>query len=152
MLGAWCLNTCQTHPQREAAFGRLHKGGGGLRPPPPLWNPLCMGLAGVQASSTKHQASSIKLLGYEAWSGAHDIFLGTSWSTTETFPFLHFYYPWISHGFSMDFPLSFPLFFPWFLHGSFHGFPMNRFSMICPWITKCFPGGFRYPSWRKKTK
>ena len=57
LLAAWCLNTCQTHPQRvpqrggrpktappfvEAAEGRL-----------PLW----MGLAGVQASSIKHQAS-----------------------------------------------------------------------------------------------
>ena len=36
--------TCQTHPQREAAFGRLHKGGGLQRPP--LWNPLWMGLTG----------------------------------------------------------------------------------------------------------
>ena len=27
LLAAWCLNTCQTHPQREAACGRLHKGG-----------------------------------------------------------------------------------------------------------------------------
>ena len=26
---------------KEAAFGRLHKGGGGLRPPPPLWIPVC---------------------------------------------------------------------------------------------------------------
>ena len=41
--------TCQTHPQREAAEGR-----------PPLWHPLCMALAGVQASGIKHQASSLK--------------------------------------------------------------------------------------------
>ena len=33
------------HPSiREAAFGRLSTKGCGLRPPPPLWIPLCMGV------------------------------------------------------------------------------------------------------------
>ena len=58
MLGAWCLSTCQTHPQREAAFGRLHKGGG-LRPPPfvETFVDEAIKLLGSEA---------IKLLGYEA--------------------------------------------------------------------------------------
>ena len=42
--------------------------------------------------------------------------------------FFRFYYPWISHGLSMDFPWN----FPWFSHSIFHGFSMYRFSMDLP--------------------
>ena len=74
------------------------------------------------------------------------------WRTRETFPFFPFLlsmdFPWIFHGCPIEFSIVFPL----FLHRIFNGFSIDQFSMICPWITKCFPGGFRYPSWRKKTK
>ena len=73
---------------------------------------------------------------------------GDPWSTTETFHFFRFYYPLISHGF----PIELSMVFPWLFHSIFHGFFMDRFSMIFPRITKCFRGGCRNPSWRKKTK
>ena len=132
MLDAWCLmlehlpdpstkgGGLRPRPQRGAAFGR-----------PPLWNPLWMGLAGVQASSTKHQASSIKLLGYEAMrlGVAHTIFFGGPHGV----PRKHLYFSvFIIHGFPMDVPLSVPLFFTWILHSKFHGFSMDRFFMIFP--------------------
>ena len=64
------MNTCQTHPQREAAFGRLHKGGAAFGRPP-FVEPFVDGSGRCssikqqaaskhQASSSKHQASSIK--------------------------------------------------------------------------------------------
>ena len=99
-------------PFVEAAEGRL-----------PLW----MGLAGVQASSTKHQASSIKLLGYEAMrlGVAHTIFF---WGCMEYqgnisfFPFLwSMDFPWIFHGFPIEFSIVFPGFSIVFL-GFFCGF------------------------------
>ena len=49
---------------------------------------------------------------------------GPPWSTTETFPFFRFYYPWISHGFH-GFPIEFSMVFPWLSHSIFHGFSMD---------------------------
>ena len=62
------------------------------------------------------------------------------WSTRETFPFFPFLlsmdFPWIFHGFpiefSMVFPMVFALDFPWIFHGSiFHDLSMN-YKMF-PW-------------------
>ena len=74
MLDAWCL-MLEHLPDPSTK-------GGGLRPPPqrggrpsaapPFVEPFVDGSG--RCSSIKHQTSSIKLLGYEAWSGAHDIF------------------------------------------------------------------------------
>ena len=57
--------TCQTHPQREATFGRFHKGSG-LRPPP-FCGTTCewvwqQAASKHQASSSKHQAAYIHKL------------------------------------------------------------------------------------------
>ena len=67
-VGKECLHTfektCQTHPPREAAFGRLHKWGAAFGRPP-FVEPFvdesgrCSSIK-HQASSIKHQASSIK--------------------------------------------------------------------------------------------
>ena len=83
--------------------------GGGLRPPPqrgrgafgrppPLWNPLWMGLAGVQASSSKqqasirHQAASIKHQAARNWAQAWRLVqLGLS---ASVYPNCGFIVPW----------------------------------------------------------
>ena len=49
---------------------------------------------------------------------------GDPWSTTETFPFFRFEYPWIFHGFAIELSIVFPLLF----HSISHGFSMGRFS------------------------
>ena len=54
LLAAWCLNTCQTHPQREAACGRLHKGSGRC---PSIKHQAS---SSKQQAASKHQASSSK--------------------------------------------------------------------------------------------
>ena len=57
MLDAWCLNTCQTHPQREAAFSRRRLQW--------VWQVFKHQASSIkpQASSIKPQASSIKKFG-----------------------------------------------------------------------------------------
>ena len=70
LLAAWSLYTYQTHPRREAAFGRLHTGGLAFGRPP-FVEPVVDGSGRCsiikhqaaskhQASSSKHQASSRK--------------------------------------------------------------------------------------------
>ena len=63
LLAAWCLNTCQTHPQRIPQRGGGRRPpplcGGGRRPPPFVdGSGRCSSIK--QQAASKHQASSSK--------------------------------------------------------------------------------------------